>query len=41
MTGGIIKKDVVGEWFGDVGELLNAHQVLLDIDEVKDFMDDE
>ena len=41
VTGGIIKKDVVGEWFGDVGELLNAHQVLLDIDEVKDFMDDE
>jgi len=36
-----VKKDVVGEWFGDVGELLNAHQVLLDIDEVKDFMDDE
>jgi putative transposase len=36
-----VKRDVVRKWFGDVGELLNAHQVILDIDEVKDFVVDE
>ena len=36
-----VKRDVVREWFGDVAELLNAHSVILDIDGVKDFMDDE
>jgi len=36
-----VKRDVVREWFGDVGELLNAHQIILDVDEVKDFVDDE
>ena len=35
-----VKRDVVREWFGDVGELLNAHQVILDIDEVRDFVID-
>lgn len=36
-----IKRDVVREWFGDVGALLNAHQVILDENEIKDFVDDE
>ncbi|MGB7874523.1 MAG: hypothetical protein WBL25_09080 [Anaerolineales bacterium] len=36
-----IKRDVVREWFGDVGELLNAHQINLDVGEDKDFVDDE
>jgi len=36
-----VKRDVVREWFGDVGNLLNAHAVILDIDDVKDFVDDE
>jgi len=35
-----VKRDVVREWFGDVCELLNAHQTNLDINEVKDFVDD-
>lgn len=36
-----VKRDVVREWFGDVDELLNAHQSILDFDIVKDFVDDE
>jgi REP element-mobilizing transposase RayT len=36
-----VKRDAVSEWFGDVGELLNAHRIILNIDEVKDFVDDE
>ena len=36
-----VKRDIVREWFGDVNELLNAHQAILDVDKVKDFVDDE
>jgi len=33
-----VKRDVVREWFGDVEELLTAHQAILDVDNVKDFV---
>jgi len=36
-----VKRDVIKEWFGDVEELLNAHQTILDVDNVKDFVDDD
>jgi len=36
-----VKREVVREWFGDVDELLNAHQAILDIGSVEDFVDDE
>lgn len=37
----IVKRDVVRECFGDVDELLNAHQTILDVGSVKDFVDDD
>jgi hypothetical protein len=36
-----VKRDVVREWFGDVDELLNAHQTILDVGSVNDFVDEE
>jgi len=36
-----VKSDVVREWFGDVDELLDAHQAILDVDNVKDFVGDD
>lgn len=36
-----MKRDLVREWFGDVGGLMNAHAVILDIDQVKDFVNEE
>jgi len=36
-----VKRDVVREWFGDVGELLDAHQAMLDVDDVRRFVDED
>jgi len=36
-----VKRDVVRKWFGDVDELLDAHQTILDVDKGRDFLDDE
>jgi len=35
-----VKREVVRGWFGDMEELLNAHQAILDVDNVKGFVDD-
>ena len=36
-----VKREVVREWFGDVGELLDAHQAMLDVEDVRRFVDEE